>query len=73
MGIFGWSYPAGAANDPAAPWNQDDAGCEVCGLSTDDCRCKPCPVCTVIGRPECAHEHGAPEPSDPNFEGESDD
>ena len=23
MGIFGWSYPAGAANDPNAPYNQD--------------------------------------------------
>lgn len=22
MGIFGWSYPPGAANDPNAPWNQ---------------------------------------------------
>jgi hypothetical protein len=24
MGIFGWSYPAGAENDPNAPWNQED-------------------------------------------------
>jgi hypothetical protein len=23
---FGWSYPPGAANDPNAPWNQDDDG-----------------------------------------------
>ena len=23
MGIFGWSYPPGAAGDPFAPWNQD--------------------------------------------------
>lgn len=23
MGIFGWSYPPGAANDPFAPYNQD--------------------------------------------------
>lgn len=23
MGIFGWSYPAGAENDPNAPYNQD--------------------------------------------------
>lgn len=22
MGIFGWSYPPGAAGDPNAPWNQ---------------------------------------------------
>jgi hypothetical protein len=26
---FGWSYPAGAENDPNAPWNQDyEEGCE---------------------------------------------
>ena len=24
MGIFGWSYPPGAANDPYAPYNQTD-------------------------------------------------
>ncbi len=24
MGLFGWSYPPGAANDPSAPYNQDD-------------------------------------------------
>ena len=24
MGIFGWSYPAGAANDPYAPYNQQE-------------------------------------------------
>ena len=24
MGIFGWSYPAGAENDPSAPYNQED-------------------------------------------------
>lgn len=23
MSVFGWSYPAGAENDPHAPWNQD--------------------------------------------------
>ena len=23
-GIFGWSYPAGAANDPNAPYNQEE-------------------------------------------------
>lgn len=26
MSIFGWSYPAGAANDPYAPYNQTDDG-----------------------------------------------
>ena len=40
MGIFGWDYPAGAENDPRAPWNQDDDdGCEDCGLLPDDCDC----------------------------------
>lgn len=32
--IFGWSYPAGAENDPNAPWNQTDEyteECPVCG------------------------------------------
>jgi hypothetical protein len=24
MSKFGWSYPPGAANDPNAPWNQDE-------------------------------------------------
>ena len=24
MSVFGWSYPAGAANDPSAPYNQTD-------------------------------------------------
>lgn len=24
MSVFGWSYPAGAANDPNAPYNQND-------------------------------------------------
>lgn len=26
---FGWNYPAGAANDPNAPWNQNDDDYEV--------------------------------------------
>lgn len=32
MGIFGWSYPPGAANDPLAPYNQTD---EPIGLAED--------------------------------------
>jgi len=28
--IFGWSYPAGAANDPNAPWNQEDWDSDIC-------------------------------------------
>ena len=32
MGNFGWDYPAGAANDPNAPYNQPDEpeDCTVC-------------------------------------------
>ena len=29
MGIFGWSYPPGAANDPMAPWNQADGVSQI--------------------------------------------
>lgn len=28
-GLFGWSYPAGAANDPNAPYNQDEGDLAV--------------------------------------------
>lgn len=29
---LGYDYPAGAANDPRAPWNQEsDEACEYCG------------------------------------------
>ena len=34
MGIFGWSYPPGAAGDPTAPYNQEYY-CEVCGQHED--------------------------------------
>jgi len=33
MGIFGWSYPPGAADDPYAPYNQD----EVDDMAEHDC------------------------------------
>ena len=38
MGTFGWSYPAGAANDPFAPYNEDydDTICVYCGASLPD-------------------------------------
>ena len=39
--IFGWSYPAGAANDKSAPWNQEE-GC------TEDF----CPTCLETYSPE---------------------
>ena len=27
--VFGWAYPAGAENDPRAPWNLDEDGDEI--------------------------------------------
>lgn len=53
MGIFGWSYPPGAANDPNAPWNQTDEMCAVCGKWSDDCICPECPECGWVGAPHC--------------------
>lgn len=54
-GIFGWSYPPGAANDPNAPYNQTDEGpCDVCGQNIyGDCICQDCPVCGATGDPAC--------------------
>ena len=42
--LFGWDYPAGAENDPNAPWNQKDPEfeadhkgfCERCGKGDDE-------------------------------------
>jgi hypothetical protein len=58
--IFGWSYPPGAANDPNAPYNQDDDGpCAVCCKCVTDCICPECPVCSETGNPKCyLEEHG---------------
>lgn len=54
MGIFGWSYPPGAANDPNAPYNQtDDGPCNVCGQRLDECICPECPLCGDVGDPSC--------------------
>ena len=58
MGIFGWSYPPGAANDPYAPWNQVDGPCDICGQLEDYCICPECPVCSSIGDPICYEQHG---------------
>ena len=34
---FGWDYPAGAAEDPNAPWNQhDDDRCSECGAEVEE-------------------------------------
>jgi hypothetical protein len=58
MSIFGWSYPPGAADDPSAPYNQDDDRCWICGGDVDSCVCDECPVCGTIGDPDCYTEHG---------------
>jgi hypothetical protein len=60
MGIFGWSYPAGAANDPNAPWNQVEGPCDVCGKPCDYCICPECGVCGEQGNPLCYDDHGDP-------------
>lgn len=52
-GMFGWSYPPGAASDPNAPYNQEDPPCEVCGKHVDDCICPVCLSCGCQGDPKC--------------------
>lgn len=52
------NYPPGAENDPYAPWNQPDEPCAICEWDPSHCRCPECPVCGVIGNPDCADEHG---------------
>ena len=56
-GIFGWSYPPGAENDPMAPWNQVEHPCEICEKDIDDCECPECPDCGAVGDPSCYREH----------------
>lgn len=39
---FGWDYPAGAENDPNAPWNQTEDHYPTCKTQKDeeaDCDC----------------------------------
>lgn len=39
MSVFGWHYPAGAENDPRAPWNTPDAlpcRCDECDFESHD-------------------------------------
>lgn len=53
---IGWDYSSGAANDPNAPWNQEDppeeCECPVCGkcnvdLETGDALCEEAfPYCS---------------------------
>ena len=38
-GPFGWDYPAGAEDDPRAPYNQiyeEEEGCGRCGLPVEE-------------------------------------
>jgi len=58
MSKFGWSYPAGAANDPFAPYNQEESPCLVCGLDVDNCQCPECPECREHGNPKCVVNQG---------------
>lgn len=58
MANFGWSYPPGAANDPNAPYNQEDGACDICGNPVDSCLCPECPVCGAYGDPICYEDHG---------------
>lgn len=57
-GMFGWSYPPGAENDPNAPWNQEEPPCEVCGKDVDDCICPECKTCGEVGALRCYKDHG---------------
>lgn len=57
MSKFGWSYPAGASNDPYAPWNQEAPPCKVCGLHVDDCICPECTACFAVGDPRCYSDY----------------
>lgn len=58
MGIFGWDYPPGAANDPNAPWNQIEGPCDICAQDVDSCICPECPFCGGYGDPACYLDHG---------------
>lgn len=53
MSKFGWSYPAGAENDPLAPYNQTDPPCGVCGKDPAGgeygCDCPSCAGCHTVG------------------------
>lgn len=64
---FGWDLPAGAANDPRAPYNQPDTPeCVSCGNDdafTDGCAKHAGPVCPACRCPDC------PAPSDMANEG----
>ena len=48
---FGWDYPAGAANDPNAPWNQGDDHCPYCCPAHEDSKEWDDPLCTECDGP----------------------
>ena len=55
---FGWDYPAGAENDPSAPYNQEDPPeCVSCGDLTSNptshCKSHSGPVCSACRCPDC--------------------
>src|SRR5262249_15122544 len=50
---LGFSLPPGAAQDPNAPWNQEEAPCAVCCQDVESCVCHECPVCSEQGNPRC--------------------
>jgi len=54
---FGWSYPAGAENDPNAPWNQDDteycSKCDEEASCDDDGLCEDCAEKLEVPDEEC--------------------
>ena len=54
MSKFGWDLPPGAANDPNAPWNQDDAHDSRCPWN-EDWQCDECAKAKANG---CLHAEG---------------
>lgn len=36
-----------------------DPPCEVCGKPVDECQCKPCPQCGVVGCPLHGRDYNA--------------
>jgi hypothetical protein len=50
MGKFGWSLPPGCGK---LPGEEPDPPCKTCGKDVDNCICPECPVCGVVGEPDC--------------------
>ena len=75
---FGHSYPAGAENDPRAPWNQSEPdSCETCeGKCTVDRGegDEECPDCDGTGEQhESSREERAIEKADAEMDREKDE